>query len=117
MPKVWGMHMIALRPGVKGEDFERFFKAEAAKLPFPEGWKWHLLKGERGERVGRYMVLFEIDSIEARDRYSPAEDVASPEFQRFIEAHPEMTSAFEKWKTLAHAPGSGTIFTDYVEIN
>jgi len=109
--------MIALRPGVKGKDFETFFKAEAAKLPFPEGWKWHLLKGERGERVGRYMVLFEIDSVETRDGYSPAEDAFSPEFEQFFNSHPEWAGITEKWGTLAHTPGGGTIFTDYVQID
>jgi len=34
MSKVFGMHMIALRPGVKAEDFEKFVIEEAYPLPY-----------------------------------------------------------------------------------
>ena len=36
-----------------------------------EGWTTRLLKGQRGVRVGKYLVVFEIVDREARDRYSP----------------------------------------------
>lgn len=34
MSKVFGMHMIALRPGVKAEDFEKFVIEEAYPLRY-----------------------------------------------------------------------------------
>jgi hypothetical protein len=36
-----------------------------------EGWTTRLLKGERGVRAGKYLVVFEIVDREARDRYFP----------------------------------------------
>ena len=71
MPKVFGMHEIELQAGVEPEDYERFFAEELAptlKLP---GWKTHLLRGDRGARGGKYLVLHEIESQDTRDRYFP----------------------------------------------
>jgi hypothetical protein len=36
MAKVFGMHMIGLRPGVKGEDFETFFREKVAPVMRPK---------------------------------------------------------------------------------
>jgi hypothetical protein len=44
MAKVFGMHMIGLRPGVKGEAFETFFHEKFAPLTQPHGFKVYLLK-------------------------------------------------------------------------
>ncbi len=116
MSKVWGMHMVTLRPGIKAEDFEKFMMTDVAKLPMYDGWKVRLLKGERGERKGEYMVLIEIDSLEARNRFSPEPDKASPEADEFDKSHPEGNQVFEKWATLATVPGQATMYTDYVEV-
>src|SRR5712692_7358742 len=116
MLKVWGMHMITLRPGVKAADFEKFLTTDVAKMPMYAGWNVHLLKGERGERKGQYVVLFEIDSLEARNRYSPTPDKMSPEADQFGKAHPELAGVFEKWGSLATVPGESTNYTDYVEV-
>jgi hypothetical protein len=71
MPKLFGLHEIELQPGVEPDEYERFFAEEVApKFELP-GWNTHLLKGDRGERAGKYLVLLEIDSLEARDRYFP----------------------------------------------
>src|SRR5690348_17011781 len=115
MSKVWGMHTITLRSGVKADDFEKFLIKDVAKRPMFEGWKLHLLKGERGDRKGQYMVMIEIDSLEARDRASPTPDKMSPEAEQFSKAHPELNQVFEKWGSLSTVPGQSTIFTDYVE--
>ena len=36
------------------------------------GWRLALLRGDRGDHVGQYVLMVEIDSIEARDRVSPS---------------------------------------------
>jgi hypothetical protein len=72
MAKVYGMHTLELRPGVKGEDFERFVAQEFLTRANVEGWRLSLLKGDRGERTGKYLALWEIESVAARDRMSPS---------------------------------------------
>ena len=52
MPKVFGTHLIGLRPGVSGDGFEWFFRDKFALFPAPPGWKTYLLKGDRGDRKG-----------------------------------------------------------------
>ena len=84
--KVLGMHAIVLRPGVKEEDFERLMAEGMPKLRLYEGWKYYLLKGDRGDRKGRYLYLIEIGSVESRDRYAPADNVSSEEARKFAES-------------------------------
>jgi len=64
------------------------------------GWKLHLLKGERGAPVGKFLVLLEIESVEARDRYFPNPGEESEEVTRFFEQHPEAAAALEKWNKM-----------------
>jgi hypothetical protein len=88
MPTVYGLHEIELQPGVEPDEYERFFAEELAPSPMVPGLKVHLLKGDRGERGGKYLVLLEIESLEARDRYFPRPGEESEEFTRFFEQHP-----------------------------
>ena len=88
MAKVYGLHEIELQPGVEPDEYERLFAEEIARSPELSGWKTHLLKGDRGARAGKYLVLLEIESLEARDRYFPRPGEASDEFTRFFEEHP-----------------------------
>ena len=111
MSKVFGMHMISLRPGVKAEDFEKFVLEEMYPVPNFEGWKEYLLKGDRGDREGKYLWMIEIESVETRDRVFPAPGELSKEAQQFLEAQ---AAVFEKWATMATAMDS--ISTDYVVI-
>ena len=71
MPKVFGMHEIELQPGVEPEDYERFFAEELAPTPQASGMEDPSSKGDRGARGGKYLVLHEIESLDARDRYFP----------------------------------------------
>ena len=71
MGKIYGLHSLELRPGVTGEEFERFLAGSLEQLPTLPGWRIALLKGERGDQVGQYLALVEVDSIEARNRVSP----------------------------------------------
>ena len=122
MAKLYGMHPIVLRPGVKEEDFERFLSEAMPKLRMYEGWKYYVLKGDRGDRTGRYLCLIEVESVEARDRYVPADNVMSEEVQKFGESLSEEERAFqEKFfeKNATFTPsiiGENTLYTDYVVI-
>jgi hypothetical protein len=113
MARLFGMHMIGLRPGVNAEDFERFVVDEvypAGQLP---GLQGYLLKGERGDRDGKYLWVLEFDSGETRSRYFPAPDEPSEEFHAYWES---TRAVWDKWATLASVPGAPTIYTDYVAV-
>lgn len=111
MAKVFGMHMIALRPGVKAEDFEKFVIEEIYPVPNFEGFNNYLLKGDRGDREGKYLWVIEIESVEARDKIFPAPGELSEEAQQFFVAQ---GAVFEKWATLATP--MDMISTDYVVV-
>jgi hypothetical protein len=96
--RVFGMHEIELNPGVKEEDFENFFLNELATAPLYQGWSVRLLKGDRGARKGKYLVLIDIESLEARDRFSPAHNQGSGESDQFEEAYTDIWEPlFHKW--------------------
>ena len=111
MAKVFGMHMIALKPGVKAEDFEKFIIEEVYTSSIPEGWKYYLLKGDRGDREGKYLWMIEFDSVESRDQFFPSPGEMSAEAQASMES---LGDIFEKWATFATP--LDMITTDYVVV-
>ena len=96
MSRVLGVHEIELKPGTDPEEFERA-AAEVASTVQPEGWRTLVLKGERGPRSGNYLMIFEIDSLEARNRLYPEEG----------HAHQEETSASTRSSPNRPQHGSG----------
>jgi hypothetical protein len=116
MTRVFGMHEIELNPGVNEEDFENFFLNEVAKAPYYPGWSFRLLKGDRGERKGKYLMLVDIDSLEARERFSPAENQPSEEANQFDHEHNnDLEPIFQKWGTFSPTQvGQNSSYTDYL---
>jgi hypothetical protein len=108
MAKVFGVHPFSLKYGVKPEDFERFVKEEVPQLPALEGVTLYILKGDRGDRGGKYLMLIETESVELRDRYWPTPDTISDEANKLL-------IALGRWGNLVMGPGS-PISTDYVVI-
>jgi hypothetical protein len=111
MSKVYGLHTIALKPGVKAEDFERFIAETIPSWPSMEGAEMHFLKGDRGDREGRYLWLIEFASLEARQRYFPAPGEVTEEAQHILAS---MTKISEKWVT--YTTPINIIYTDYVTV-
>src|SRR5215207_4185162 len=99
MAKVFGMHEIELQPGVQGEDLERFFREKLTQVPFVSEWKL-------------YLLLLEIESVAARDRFAPAGDQLSPEGQQWWAQN---AALLDEWVRLGTFVGQG-IFTDYVVV-
>jgi predicted ester cyclase len=64
MAKVYSLHSIALKAGASGSDFEHFFRKEVEPVPGPSGLTMRLLKGDRGDREGKYLLMFEFESVE-----------------------------------------------------
>ena len=110
MAKVFGVATIELRPGVSGEDFERFWIEEYAPMGAKLGWIGHVAKGDRGERIGKYAVIWELPSVESRQRYSPADGVLTQELHDLL--GPDFERLGQRLDTLI----TGWPFTDYVEI-
>jgi len=112
MARLVCIHEIELANGADAVEFERLF-TEAVKQPEIPGWKSRLLKGDRGERAGKYAVLFEIESPETRDRYYPSEDQESEELNRFDAENP---AAAEAWQRVQASFAGSTVVTDYLVV-
>ena len=117
MANVFGMHAIELKPGVSEQEFEEFVRKEVIPVynQVP-GQTTHLLKGDRGERSGKYLVLIELESTERRDHiYPPVGDgwgVAEDVQQMVGDTGP----IWEKFATLAEA-FPDPAFSDYVMVS
>ena len=98
------------------EPFEQFFVDEWALgyervLP---GLHVHLLKGDRGDREGQYLLMYEFDSAARRDELAPTLDSFSEESQGAIEAN---RAVAERWASFAVPQGANDVnFTDYIVI-
>ncbi len=112
MAKVFGIHTVELHPGVDEAEFEQFVLDEVVPSVNIPGWKLQLLKGERGERAGKYVLMLEVENLDARNRYYPAQDQPTEEAQREAAALEQM---WDRWKAYATTtPGVDTVHTDYV---
>src|SRR5919206_4944825 len=94
MARLVSIHEIELAEGADAVEFERLVAEGGPQLPV--GWKSRLLRGDRGERAGKYAILYEIDSPEARDRYFPADGQRSEDFYRFEAEHPAASEAGQR---------------------
>jgi hypothetical protein len=109
MAKVFGIRPIELLPGVKEAEFERFMVEEGLQFPALPGETSYLVRGDRGEGVGKYLLITEFERVEDRDRLypSPTETVGQS-----LQREQTYAALLEKFATLVSAP----VFTDYVEI-
>lgn len=119
MGKVYGIHEIELHPGVDEKSLVKFFNQEFAKAFVEAGWKAMLLKGDRGQRVGKYAVLYEIENRGARDRMSPAHNVQSEESKRWFAEHKEQVDyLMKKWASFSPTDvGAHLEYTDYLVLD
>lgn len=110
MAKVFGVFHFELHPGVDEEAFEQFVDEEVYPVAVRPDLTLYVLKGDRGERKGKYLFMLESASEEARSRYWPEENVNTEAGRAFVA--PWVT----KWGTLAQMAGTGATFTDYVVV-
>ena len=110
--RVLGIHDVVLKPDVAPAEFERFVAEEWAPAfgdVYP-GVHLQVLKGERGNAPGTYVLVFEIDSIKARDHYFPAPGGQSDVAQALDKACGERCDRVERrFNELARVTG----YTDY----
>src|SRR5512139_2165843 len=114
MSKVLGMHKVELKPGIDEREFEDFICNQIIPLyKAVPGQTIHLLKGDRGERNGKYMVLIELESPARRDQIYPAEGGVAEEVLQLVgNADP----IFEKLATYVESFPDETV-TDYVIVS
>ena len=112
MARLLGIHEIQLVEGADAVEFERLFTEGAAQLDLA-GWKTRLLRGDRGERAGKYAILYEIESPEARDRYFPAQGQWSEEGERYQAEHP---AEADFWQRLQAFYSDSEVVTDYLVV-
>jgi hypothetical protein len=113
--KVYGIQTIDLGPGVSAEELEQTLRDGWASLPKVAGWHMYLLKGKYGQRVGEYVLLVEVDSLELRNQLYPPDGQYTPEVLAFLQAHPEV-QAFEDARMKLMARLAGYSITDYVVV-
>ena len=114
MAKVLGMHAVALKPGVNEQEFEEFFRTEILplyrKVP---GQIAHLLKGDRGERAGKYLLLIELESTERRDQIYPAEGAIAEDVLQLVGNIEPLMATLSTFATDFPDPR----YTDYVMVS
>jgi hypothetical protein len=114
--RIIGIHNLALREGVTPAQFEQFIIENHHRIEDYPDWKFHLLKGERGNRLDQYVVMMEIASMAALDVFYPEPDIATAEAAKFAKAHRDTKQMYEEWKQLASFSGSPQIYTDYLSV-
>jgi hypothetical protein len=115
MAKVYSIHSIALKHGRTPEEFECFWKDSFLAGPQIPGMTARLMRGDRGERKGQYVLMFEVESVETRNHLFPVEGpgagVYSEEVGRWMANKAPSLPHWDKLATLFDQ-----IFTDYVEV-
>jgi len=84
---VYGVHEVELRDGIGTDEFEAFVRG-----PYATAWKDEIaglgravLRGERGNNVGGYRVVFRFRPHTLRDRYVPNPTTLSDEYKAQVE--------------------------------
>ncbi len=114
MSKVFGMHKLELKPGVDEREFEDFVCNQVIPIyKVVPGQTIHLLKGDRGERNGKYMLLIELESPARRDQIYPAEGGFAEDVQQLVG---NVDPIFEKFSTYVETFPDETV-TDYVFVS
>ena len=109
MPEEVLIEPVMLRPGVSEADFERFVTEQYYAMSRLSGEEGYLLKGDQGDRAGKYMLLIAYESVEVRNRRSTSGGELSREMQKWLHSSLVQTTV-TKWDSLAHTG----LYTSYV---
>ena len=105
MPRVIGIHEFELKPGVTEAEFEDAVRAfiRVDRSEGGDGSLTSLIKSDRGTRRGQYGLLFEFESVAARDSWV-TDDGFTDKFNQFVARHPEWMPAWEHIQSLVVEP-------------
>jgi hypothetical protein len=87
---------IELAEGIDSGEFERFAVQEYLPALAALGVRVSLLRGIRGDRDQRYVLIEEFESIDHRSRLFPGTETPSLEVAQWIETHQAFVRA---WNT------------------
>lgn len=112
MSKVLSIHTYEPRPGANLEDYEQLMLDTARYLQnfAAEGWRSYMFKGDRGANKGKYSLIHEFDSLEARNRYWPVEDGGPTEETQRVFFDDYGSEMVDRWYALV----GDSIYTDFV---
>jgi len=114
--RVVGFHNLALRAGVLPQTFEKFITNNIHRVEDYPGWKFHMLKGQGGNRLDQYAVMLEIESLASLNAFHPGLDVSTEKSLAFVAAHQDTERMYDEWRTLASFSGAPQLYTDYLAI-
>jgi len=103
-----------LKAGIKADDFEAFARRELSEAQTRGNLvlRMHVMRGDRGERKGKYILVWEFDSIAARDQCFPKEGAGSS--AAFSEPWSRIRVMLGKFGSYVREKGD---YTDYVLIS
>jgi hypothetical protein len=116
MARVYSLHMLAIKAGCTGEQFEGYWREIRDGMAELPGVTFHLLKGDRGDRTGRYALMIEMESEERRAQLFPTPGPGAsdwtPEVQQWMAANGPRLARWSDYATMFDV-----IYTDYVDVS
>ncbi|PKH21742.1 hypothetical protein CIG19_14440 [Enterobacterales bacterium CwR94] len=114
--RVVGIHHLALRSGVTAADFDAFMVNNVQRIDDYPGWKFHMLKGNGGNRAEQYAVMLVIESLDSLNAFHPGMDVATQKSLDFVKNHQESERMYDEWREFASFSGAPQMYTDYLTL-
>lgn len=99
MTKVYGCAEWQRRPEVTEAEFEQAARDLVAQ-PTPAGWRLAFLRADRGAHVGIYLRLWQVESVEVRDRYATPDGITA-ECEQWFADNPAWGAAHDRLAALA----------------
>ena len=98
MARVLEVTMLDLRPDADEQAFIKFYNEKYAPLGAVLGMRGTLYKCDRGDRVGKFMVIWEFSSVELRDRYiKPVHEISEEGLQLLGPTFDELNEILFSW--------------------
>jgi hypothetical protein len=97
MGKVVRVSELDLADGIDSDSFEQFALQEYLPTLATLGMTVSLLRGDRGERDRRFLIVEEFASVEHRNSLFPGSETPSLEVARWIETHQDLV---RRWNAL-----------------
>jgi hypothetical protein len=113
MAKVLGIHEIEVHEGLSEASLKKAFREIAKQWEDITGWKMLLLKGDKGQRSGKYALIYEIKSVQEREH---PKGMSTEEVNRWAEEHKDFLDDFsKKWAAISPTDTSThEEYTDYI---
>jgi len=111
MGELLGIHYIDIKSR-NAKDFEKFIIEEFNPGMYNQipGLNLFVLKGDRGEMKGQYVLMYNFESVELRDMYIPEPGQSTDEFKK------EFEPVMPLWDKLQSFIDQTSSWTDYVVV-